>query len=199
MKVFKFFMLFNFSSIYFKKLLSIFLISIFLFGGFIPKNQEFKDNFISALNCAINTVKLSFVDECMGRIFSITDVITGNVLKFLDLGELTQYQISNNENDKKNNKESVPVNTSNNNCILPQQNLGNLNNFVKTKILCFYSINMYLSSLYVFYDNVKLCQNKTATDIWILLFILFSIFTVKIKDIVVNNNILTYKIEPAWL
>lgn len=177
---------------FFKKSVVVFFALMLCFNGFVPKSQNFKDVLSKAVNCAVNTIEFNFVDEFSGRISGVTNTIATNVLKALKSAGLAQPQISKNNN--KSNNESVPVNESANNAILIQRsiNISSPVNFIKTKLIYSYSINMSVSALYILYNNMKVHCTNVPIDVGILYFILFSIFVVKIKDVI--NNIEKNKI-----
>ena len=177
---------------FFKKSVVVFFALMLSVNGFIPKNQNFKDVLVRVFNCAISTAEFNFIDGYVGRISGVTNTIAANVLKALKSAGLTQPQISKN-NNKKNN-ESVPANESSNSALLIQRSLT-LNspiNFVKTKFIYSYSMNMSVNALYILYGNMKVHCDNIPIDVGILYFILFSIFIVKIKDVI--NNIRNNKI-----
>lgn len=177
---------------FFKKSVVVFFALILSVNDFIPKNQNFKDVLVRAFNCAVSTAEFNFIDGYVGRISGVTNTIAANVLKSLKSAGLTQPQISKNNN--KTDNESVPINESANNAVLSQRsiNIASSTSFLKTKLINSYSINMSVSALYILYNNMKVHCDNIPIDVGILYFILFSIFVVKIKDVI--NNIRNSKI-----
>ncbi len=190
MKDFKLFTVFIFPSVLLKKMISVFLVSALLFGGFIPKNQEFKDNFISALNCVANTIETNFYDQYSKVVMSSIKYIS-NIANIKTLAEI---QLVKQQTQKKDNKTQVPVNTSADAGIIIQNDTNNQNEILK--------INLYgiTNEIYNLCESIKINSNRGVLNIGILLFILFSILIVKIKDTVemlLNNKY--RKVKPAWL
>lgn len=175
-----------------KKFCVLFLALTLCFNGLISKNQNFKDIFIKAFNCAAGSVEFDFIDGYAKKISGVTNTIANNVLKALKSAGLTQPQISKNNN--KTDNESVPANEPTNNAILAQRsiNINTLSNFTKTKSICSYSAVISIRALYILYNNMKVNCDNVPIDVGILYFILFSIFVVKIKDVI--NNIKNNKI-----
>ena len=177
---------------FFKKSVVVFFALMLCFNGFIPKNQNFKDVFIKAFKCAVGSVEFDFVDGYAKRISGVTKTIATDVLNALKSAGLAQPRIS--KDNSKTDTESVPVNTPANNAMLTQRSISvsSLSNFTKTKLIYSYSVNMSVNALYILYNNMKVNCDSVPIDVGILYFILFSIFVVKIKDVI--NNIRNNKI-----
>ena len=159
-----------------KKILSIFLISIFLFNGFIPKSLELKNNFISALNCVVNTVETNFYDQYSKIVMSVINCVLGS----FNITTLAEAQLSKQQTQKNDNKSSSPVNTSEDNCVILQNNTNSQIETIKANLV--YLVYESTNKLYNIYDAVKVSKNAEAANMGILFFILFSILVVRIKD-----------------
>ena len=177
---------------FFKKSVVVFFALALCFNGFIPKSQNFKDVFLKAFNCAVGSVEFNFVDGYAKRISGVTKTIATDVLNALKSAGLAQPRLS--KDNSKTDSESVPVNEPTNNAILTQRSIGVsiLPNFTKTKLIYSYCVNMSVNALYILYNNMKINCDSVPIDVGILYFILFSIFVVKIKDVI--NNIRNNKI-----
>ena len=180
-----------------KKMLCIFLSFIMLFSVVIPANQEIKTNFISALNCAFSAVEYNFFDSYSSMVMPLI----GNI--FASCSTLLASQQKYCKDKKNENKKSSSENASETDGIfIVESNLANQTSFntLKQKInnLTYSETN----KLYILYSSIMEYESKTsATNMWMLFFILFSIFTVRIKDVVKNNIIIKNicNIKPAWL
>ena len=177
MKVLCFTYINNLSSLCLKKILSIFLIAVLLFGSFIPKNQEFKNNFVSALNCAVNTVQTNFYDQYSNVVMSVIN----NILTNLNIAELAGTQAIQTQNQKQENNKQIPVNnTSSDNAITIQNSTNGQIQTLKANLS--YLVYETINKLYNICESIKTSSSKETSTMGILFFILFSILVVRIKD-----------------
>ncbi len=181
MKIFQFFTIFNLSSVVFKKMFIVFLISVLSFSTLIPKNQEFRDNFISALNCAVNTIETNFYDQYSATVMSAVNY----VMNSFNIETLAEMQLTKQQAQNKDNKSQTPVNTSSDNGVIMQDNTNNQIETIKASL--YGTVNRF----YDFYESIKINSDTEAQNIGILFFILFSILIVRTKDIIAVslNNI----------
>ena len=186
MKVLCFTYINNLSSLCLKKILSIFLIAVLLFGSFIPKNQEFKNNFVSALNCAVNTVQTNFYDQYSNVVMSVIN----NILTNLNIAELAGTQAIQTQNQKQENNKQIPVNnTSSDNAITIQNSTNGQIQTLKANLS--YLVYETINKLYNICESIKTSSSKETSTMGILFFILFSILVVRIKDtiaVILNNK-----------
>jgi len=170
-----------------KKLFSIFLVMAIFFNGFVPKSQEFKNNFLVAVSCAVAT-QTNFLDKYANTVVTITNTIATNILNTfkktgLFEGNISKVKETANNKDKQSSK---PVNTSSDNCIIIGNNTSNQNEISIIKAI---SSVLYFCNENLKYGSLKV-DNELINNIGILFFILFSILVVRIKDTiaVLNNN-----------
>jgi len=172
-----------------KKMLSIFLVTAIFFNVFVPKNLEFKSNFIAAAKCAIVT-HTNFYDKYAEAVVTVTNGIAKNILNVLNKAGIFEEEISkaNQAAEKQNKQKSEPVNTSADNCIITEKNTNNQNeiNILKAKAANAMSFNV--EDLNIMYSNLKISREELTNNIGILFFILFSILVVRIKDTIALNN-----------
>ena len=171
------------------------MIGVLLFSGFVPKNQEIKNNFISAISCAANTVQTNFYDQYSNVVMSVI----GNILNSLNIAELAGTQVIKTESQKTENNKQIPVNnTSSDNAVTIQ---NSTNSQIQTlKVNLSYLVYETTNKLYNFYEAIEINGSKETSTMGILFFILFSILVVRIKDtiaIILNNKIMVKK--PTWL
>ncbi len=173
---------------YIKKFFILFLVSTILFNIFVTRNQEFKNKFILALDCAINTIESTVFNEYTNKML----IAVNGIMQSLALA--TGKAVSTQKSNKTDKKQHIPTNSSNEEVVITKK-IYDVNfsiNFIKTKLvfLC-YSILKQLNIIY----NIHGINNKIATiKVGILLFILFSIFIVRRKD-EISKNILKVKVE----
>ena len=165
---------------YIKRTICIFLAFAIFFNVFVTKNCEFKNKFLVALNCAINIIESTVFNEYTDALMR---TISGAVK---DLSVIIQKTLANQDNNK-NNPIPVSTNNSNNEVILTKRiNDGyNTITFIKSNIL--YSIYDVIKQGNIFYKNVIINCKKELDRIGMLIFILFSIFIVRMKGIVYNK------------
>ena len=171
---------------YLKKILVLFLILTFLFNGFIPKNSELKNSFVTAVTCVLNTIETNFYDKYS----SIVTSVISDILVDFDIVEVSETQLSNKQNKNEDNQTSVPITSSEDNeIIITQTNTTNQTQLFRT--------NFFNLIYEIVRDvgggggnlSVNISSNKIIPDVGILFFILFSILVVRIKDtIAVLNN-----------
>ena len=170
-----------------KKMLCIFLVATIFFNGFVTKRQESKSNFFAALNCVIHTAMFEVFSQCNEAVAVMSNRIANELFRlFTAEAGTTKPQ----DKEEANNQTPVPVNTSADSGIITQRTTTEQVQFniVKTKAL--YISYIVINKLYRLYNNVKVDPNSSsATMLFMLLMILFGIYTIRIKD-VIDNNIL---------
>jgi len=176
MKVLEFVNINNLSSIYLKKILSIFLMSVLLFNIFIPKSQEIRSSFISALNCVVSTVQTNFYDEYSNVVMSVVNSILSN----FNISTLAEAQLSKQKTQQKDGESSTPVNTSADNAIIIQT--GTSSQIETLNLNLSYLIYESKNKLYNVCGNIGVNFGNIATNMGILFFVLFAILVVRIKD-----------------
>ena len=176
MKVLEFVNINNLSSIYLKKILSIFLMSVLLFNIFIPKSQEIRSSFISALNCVVSTVQTNFYDEYSNVVMSVVNSILSN----FNIEMIAEAQLSEQQAQQKDGESSTPVNTSADNAIIIQT--GTSNQIETLNLNLSYLIYESKNKLYDVCGNIGVNFGNRATNMGILFFVLFAILVVRIKD-----------------
>lgn len=185
------------SKIFNKKFISVLLIGIMLFNGFVPKSQEVKNSFFIALSIAVNSVVFDVFNQCTETMTVVSNKIAQ------DLFELFTAQTGTTKpQDKQNtdNQQPVPVNTSADSGIVSERNFSEQSQFnvVKTNInyISFIAVN----DLFRLYNNVKIYDNsENIAALFMLLILLFSIYTSRIKDVINNILKIKYVIEPACI
>ncbi len=170
-----------------KKTICVFLMCTMFFNGFVPKSQEGKSDFFVALNCVIHTAFFEVFSQCNEAVAVMSNKIVDELFKlFTAEAGTTKPQ----DKEESNNQTPVPVNTSADSGIITQRTTTEQVQFniVKTKAL--YISYIVINKLYRLYNNVKVDPNSSsATMLFMLLMILFGIYTIRIKD-VIDNNIL---------
>jgi len=171
-----------------KKIFAIFLIAIIFFNGFVPKSLEFKSNFKEAINCAVET-QTNFLDKYAERVVNVTNGIASNILSALNMAGLAGGKINRQADSKQ--KDTSPINTSNDNGIIIKNNVNNSTtlNLLKTKAteLAYSKIDNETN----LYNDIGVVRTRGTTETGILFFILFAILVVRIKDtiaVLYNNN-----------
>ena len=173
-----------------KKILCVFLVGIMFFNGFVPKSQEIKENFFVALNCVMHSTMIKFCNDCRNAVTLISSGIEQKLFEMF----MTQEGIIAVKDNRKTNKQSpIPVNTSQESEIITQRTITEQIEFSIIKPTAVYvSVNS-MNDLYLLYNNIKTYpgNNKATIPIFVLLMILFSIYVVRIKD-VINNTLKKY-------
>lgn len=170
-----------------KKMLCVFLVGIMFFNGFVPKSQESKSDFFAALNCVIHTAMFEIFSQCNEVVTAISNKVTDELLKlFTAQAGTTKPQ----NKEESNNQSPLPVNTSSDSGIITQRTITEQTQFNVIKTMVTYISYIVINRLYRLYNNVKVDPNDaSATMLFMLLMILFGIYTIRIKD-VIDNNIL---------
>ena len=172
-------------------MLSIFLIVAILFNGFIPKSAEFKNNFIEAINCAVET-QTNFIDKYAESVVNVTNGIASNIIGALNVAGLAGEKISTDKKTtNKDEQKTEPINTSADNGIIIKSNTNNSTtiNLLKEKVTGLAYSNVYNGAN--LYGDTGVVRSNAATQTGILFFILFAILVVRIKDtiaVLYNNN-----------
>jgi len=169
-----------------KKLFSVFLIVMLLFGCIVPKSQEFKVDFIAALSCNVKIIQTNFYEKVLDAEMSVVNSV-------LNVFNAEEIQLTKNQNKKKDNDkdQTQPVNTSADNGIIIERNTNNQSGINVLKAKTLNVVYSYSKDLNILYGNLKINCNFLLNDIGILFFILFSILVVRIKDtiaVVLNNK-----------
>lgn len=172
----EFFDIINKSFLKMQKLVVVFVLFLFLLNNFIPKGLELKNSFMLALNCAVNTMEVNFVDKYN----SVVNIAVKNIFNTLNIQYLSQTETVNNKENKSDNTSQVPVNTSADNCIIMQNNINDQMETLKANLN--YLVYESTNKLYTLYESIKISCNKETSTMGILFFILFSILVVRIKD-----------------
>lgn len=171
-----------------KKMLCIFLVGTMFLNGFIPKSQESKSNFFAAIDCVIHTAMFEMFSQCNEAIMLISDKVANELLKmFVAESGTTKPQ----SKEESNNQTPVPVNTSADSGIITERTVTEQTQFNIIKTTVAYISFIVVNKLYRLYNNVKVDpNNSSATMLFMLLMILFGIYTIRIKDVINNNSIL---------
>ena len=195
MRVLEFTSINDLSSVFIKKMLSVFLVAVLLLSGFVPKNREFKNNFMSALNCAVNTVQTNFYDQYSNVVMSVIN----NILTNFNIAELAGTQVIKTETQKQESDKQFPANnTSSDSAVIVQSSANGQVQTLKANLG--YLVYETTNKLYNLCESIKVIGNKETSTMGILFFILFSVLVVRIKDtiaVVLNNKIIVRK--PTWL
>jgi hypothetical protein len=169
-------------------MLCIFLVGIMFLNGFVPKSQESKSNFFVALNCVIHTAMFEVFSQCNEVVMLISNKITEELFKLFTADAGTTKPQSKEES---NNQTPVPVNTSADSGIITERTVTEQTQFNIIKTTVVYISFIVINKLYRLYNNVKVDpNNSSATMLFMLLMILFGIYTIRIKDVINNNSIL---------
>ena len=170
-----------------KKMLCVFLVATMFFNGFVPKSQEIKSNFFAALNCVIHSAMFQVFSQCSEAVTVMSSRIADELFK-LFTAEAGSTKPQNKE--ESNNQTPIPVNTSTDSGIITQRTITEHSQFYIAKTTVMYISYIVVSKLYRLYNNLKVDPSSSSSSMmYMLLMILFGIYTVRIKD-VVNNNIL---------
>ena len=168
-------------------MLCVFLVATMFFNGFVPKSQEIKSNFFAALNCVIHSAMFQVFSQCSEAVTVMSSRIADELFK-LFTAEAGSTKPQNKE--ESNNQTPVPVNTSTDSGIVTQRTITEQSQFYIAKTTVMYISYIVVSKLYRLYNNLKVDPSSSSSSMmYMLLMILFGIYTVRIKD-VVNNNIL---------
>jgi len=159
-----------------QKLVAVFVFVMVLLNSFIPKNQEIKSNFMSAFNCAVNTVQTNFYDEYSNVVMSVINSILSN----FNIEMIAEAQLSEQQAQQKDGESSTPVNTSADNAIIIQT--GTSNQIETLNLNLSYLIYESKNKLYDVCGNIGVNFGNRATNMGILFFVLFAILVVRIKD-----------------
>ncbi len=173
---------------YLKRIICVFLVFAIFFNISVTKNCEFKNKFLVALNCAVNTIESTVFNEYTNALMR---TITGAVQ---DLSVIIQETLANENNSNNNNPIPASTNNSNSDVILTKRINDSYNtiSFIKTNLL--YLAYNVVEQGNILYKYIILNCKKVSDNIGIILFILFSIFIVRRKD-EISKNILKVKVE----
>ena len=166
-----------------KKTICTFLVFVMFFNIFVTKNCEFNNKFLMALNCAVNTIESTVFNEYTNALMR---TITGAVQ---DLSVIIQKTLKDQNSNRNNTPIPVTQNNSSDDMILLKRVTDTYDTMTSIKANLFYSISDIINNGNILYKNEIMNCKRMLNSIGILLFILFSMYVVKIKD-VVNYNIL---------
>ena len=175
-----------------KKILSVFFMFAIIFNVVVPKSAKLKENFISAVNCVSEIAQTNFYDKYAESIVRVINGIASNILGALNLAGLAGEKINKKADGKKSeDKETSPINKSNNNGIIIKNKANGPTqlNLLKAKAACLAYSNVYSGAN--LYSDTGVVRPNEITDTGILFFILFAILVVRIKDtiaVLYNNN-----------
>ena len=175
--------------LYIKKTICILLTVAILFNIFVTKNQELKDRFLSAFSCAVNTIESAVFNEYINALMKTINIAVR------DLSVIIQKTLADKSSNKKNDTTPVSSNSSSDYVILIKRITDSYKaiSFVKTDLL--YSAYNVIEQGNVLYKYVIVNCKKTLDNIGILLFILFSIFIVRRKEVVDTKIIKNIKVK----
>jgi len=174
-----------------KKMLCVFLVGVMFFNGFIPKSQESKSDFFSAINCVIHTALFEVFSQCNEVVMLVSNRVTDELLKLFKAQAGSTKPQNKEESD---NQTPVPVNTSSDSGIITQRTITEQTQFNIIKTTVVYISYVAINKLYRLYNNIKVePSDSRATMMFMLLMILFGIYTTRIKDVIriniLKNNI----------
>ncbi|WP_413853927.1 hypothetical protein [Candidatus Ruminimicrobium bovinum] len=179
-----------------KKMLCIFLVAVMFFNGFIPKSSEVKNNFFMALSCVVHSAIFDVFSRCNEAITVISNKLAHELIELI-VAETGSTKPVDNKNE--NNQQPVPANTSADSGIVAERTVGEQSQFSIVKTTVTYISFIAVTDLFRLYNNIKVYDDKTTAAVFMLLLILFAIYTTRIKDIINNiKNILCYR-EPACI
>ena len=185
----------NFNSSINKKVLAVFIVFVMFFNGFVPKSSEVKNNFFMALSCVVHSTVFEVFSQCTETITVISNKIAH------DLFELFTAQTGSTkpvDEENSNNQNPVPANTSADSGIVSEKSFSEQHQFNIVKTTISYVSYIAINDLFRLYNNVKVFDNTEAT-IFMLLIVLFAIYTVRIKDVINNiKNNLCYRSRLAY-
>lgn len=173
-----------------KKTICTFLVFLMFFNIFVTKNCEFNNKFLIALNCAVNTIESTVFNEYTNALMR---TITGAVQ---DLSVIIQKTLEDQNNNRNNTPIPVTQNSSSDDMILLKRvtDTYDMATFIKANL--YYSISDIINNGNILYKNAIINCKKILNSIGILSFLLFSVYVVKIKD-VVKYNILKNGIDDS--
>jgi hypothetical protein len=175
---------------YIKRTICIFLAFAIFFNVFVTKNCEFNNKFLIALNCAVNTIESTVFNEYTNALMR---TITGAVQ---DLSVIIQKTLEDQNNNRNNTPIPVTQNSSSDDMILLKRVTDTCDTVTFIKSNLYYSISDIINNGNTLYKNAIINCKRILNSIGILLFILFSVYVVKRKD-VVNYNILKNCIDDS--
>jgi len=169
----------------FKATLAILLLLSILINNFIPKNIENKEEITKIFAVVINNVIVKTIKDCQDTLTVMSNKITKDLYKMLQMGEVGATVPLNGGNKK----EEMPVNTSSDNGIIVEnrQIIKSEKSKEETNKVVL-SAGKIEEDLYRLYNNVKeYCSD--VDKIGILTFILFIMIVIRRKDWESINNI----------
>ena len=168
-----------------KATLAILLLLSILVNNFIPKNIENKEEITKIFAVVINNVIVKTIKDCQDTLTVMSNKITKDLYKMLQMGEVGATVPLNGGNKK----EEMPVNTSSDNGIIVEnrQIIKSEKSKEETNKVVL-SAGKIEEDLYRLYNNVKeYCSD--VDKIGILTFILFIMIVIRRKDWESINNI----------
>ncbi len=168
-----------------KATLAILLLLSILVNNFIPKNIENKEEITKIFAVVINNVIVKTIKDCQDTLTVMSNKITKDLYKMLQMGEVGATVPLNGGNKK----EEMPVNTSSDNGIIVEnrQIIKSEKSKEETNKVVL-SAGKLEEDLYRLYNNVKeYCSD--VDKIGILTFILFIMIVIRRKDWESINNI----------
>ena len=180
-----------------RKVLCVLLVTVMFVNGFVPRSQEVRNNFFMVISCAVHTAVFEVFSECAETVAAMSNKIAKELFELLMVNTG-----STKPKDEKTSDEQpgFPINTSADSGIVSEKNFSEQSQFnvVKTNInyISFIAVN----DLFRLYNNVKIYDNsENIAALFMLLILLFSIYTSRIKDVINNILKIKYVIEPACI
>lgn len=179
-----------------KKILCVFLIGIMLFNGFVPKSQEVKNNFFIALSCVVHSAVFEVFSQCTETMTVISNKIAHDLFELF----MAQTGSTKSQNEQNSDKQQpVPANTSTDSGIINERNFSEQSQFNIVKTTVSYVSYIAVNDLFRLYNNIKVYDDGNFFALFVLLILLFAIYTTRIKDVIKNILKIKYVIEPACI
>ncbi len=174
--------------LFIKKALCVLLTVALLFNISFTKNHELKDRFLLAFSCAVNTIESAVFNEYTNALMKTINIAVR------DLSVIIQKTLADKSSNKKKDSTPVSSNSSSDYVILTKRINDSYKaiGFVKTSLL--YLTYDVIRQRNILYKDIIVNCKKVSDNIGILLFILFSIFIVRRKEVTDTKVIKNVKI-----
>ena len=180
-----------------KKVLCVLLVTVMFVNGFVPRSQEVRNNFFMVISCAVHTAVFEVFSECAETVAAMSNKIAKELFELLMVNTG-----STKPKDEKTSDEQpgFPINTSADSGIVSEKNFSEQSQFSILKTAVLYVSYIAVNDLFRLYNNVKIYDNsENIAALFMLLILLFSIYTTRIKDVINNILKIKYVIEPACI
>ena len=177
-------------------MLAVFVAFIMFFNGFVPKSAEVKNNFVMALTCVVHSAMFEVFSQCTEAVTVMSNKLAHELIELITAETGSTKPV---DNKKSDDQQPVPVNTSADSGIVTERNFTEQAQFNIVKTTVTYISFIAVNDLFRLYNNVKVFDDNVMATVFMLLIILFAIYTIRIKDVINNiKNNLCYRGRLAY-